>query len=68
MDHADVESDDAIVSSIISLWFTMYHMYHIDVILSLMTLVNQCHFYECVEARMCVPMVSYVRSLIVHGT
>ena len=42
--HAYVKSDDANVSCIISLCFAMYQMDVIDVILSRMTPVNQCHF------------------------
>ena len=42
--HAYVESDDDIVLCTISLCFAMYHMDVIDVILSRMTPVNQCHF------------------------
>ena len=44
MTHAYVESDDALVSCIVSLCFTMCHMDVIDVILSRMTPVNQCYF------------------------
>ena len=42
--HAYVESYDAIVSCIIFLCVAMYHMDVIDVILSRITPVNQCHF------------------------
>ena len=42
--HAYVQSDDAMVSCIISLCSAMCHMDLIDVILSRMTPVNQCHF------------------------
>ena len=42
--HAYVESDAAIVSRIISLCFAMHHMDVIDVTLSHMTPLNQCHF------------------------
>ena len=42
--NAYVESDDAIVSCIISLSFAMSHMDVIIVILSRMTPVNQSHF------------------------
>ena len=38
------QSDDAIVLCINSLCFAIYHMDVIDVILSRMTPVNQCHF------------------------
>ena len=44
MGHGYDESDDAIVSCIICLCFAMYHMDVIDVSLSSMTPVNQCHF------------------------
>ena len=51
--HAYVESDDAIVSCITSLCFARYHMDIIDVILSRMTHVIQCHFFKWVETRLC---------------
>ena len=44
MGHAYVESDDAMVSCIISLCYAMCHIDLIDVILSRVTPVNQCHF------------------------
>ena len=66
VDHAYVESDDAIVWCIISLCFAMYHVDVIDVILSRMTPVNQSQFLNVLN-RGCVRMVSYVRSSIVHG-
>ena len=44
MGHTYVESDDAIVSCIISLCSAICHMDLIDVILLRMTPVNQCHF------------------------
>ena len=47
--------------------FAMHHMDVFDVILSLMTPVNQCHFLHVLNGG-CVHMVPYVCSLIVHGT
>ena len=51
---------------IISLCSAMCHMNHIDVILSRLTPVNQCHFLNVLN-RGWVRFVSYVRSSILHG-
>ena len=63
--HAYVESDDAIVLGIISLCFAMYHTDVIDVILSRMTPVNQCHFLNVLNTGG-VRMVSYCGLCMVY--
>ena len=62
MGHAYLESDDAIVSCIISLCSAMCHMDLIDVILSRMTSMS---FYS-IRGIEVVSMASYVRSSNVH--